>query len=136
PMVLDKAGALTADQQQSTHRRLGRWFRERWEREPAAADWAEPAAHHLLAAHEANAAWEPTQRIVIALRGAGRFREALAWVERVLNCGPSGAERGLALTFDAQLRMLAGDFAPRTETHLEEALTLVLLGHRSIVLND
>src|SRR5262249_27672455 len=57
PMVLDHAGALTPDEQQSTHRRLGRWFRERWEREPEAADLAERAAHHLLAAHEANAAW-------------------------------------------------------------------------------
>jgi len=137
PMVLDKAGALTPDQQQSTHRRLGRWFRERWEQDPAtAAGWAEPAAHHLLAAQEANAAWEPTQRIVIALRGAGRYREALAWVERVLNCGPRGTERGLALTFDAQLRMAAGDLSPRIETQLEEALALVPPGDRSFALNE
>jgi hypothetical protein len=40
PMVLDRAGALTPDQQESTHLRLGRWFRERWEREPEEADWA------------------------------------------------------------------------------------------------
>jgi tetratricopeptide (TPR) repeat protein len=136
PMVLGKAGALTPDQQQSTHRRLGRWFRERWEREPASVDWAEPAAHHLLAAHEANAAWEPTKRIVIALRGAGRYREALARVERVLQCGPSGAERGLALTFDAQLRMHAGDLSPCIETHLEEALALVSPGDRSLALHE
>jgi tetratricopeptide (TPR) repeat protein len=137
PLVLDKAGALPPDQQQSTHRRLGRWFRERWEREPAAASgWAEPAAHHLLAAHEANAAWEPTQRIVIALRGAGRYREALAWVERVLHGGPSGAERGLAMTFDAQLRMYTGDLSPRIETQLEEALTLVPPGDRSFALDE
>jgi tetratricopeptide (TPR) repeat protein len=136
PMVLDKAGALTPDQQQSTHQRLGRWFRERWEREPARADWAVPAAHHLLEVHEANAAWEPTQRIVIALREAGRYREALVWVERVLQCGPSGAERGLALTFDAQLRMLTGDLSLRIERHLTEALALVPAGDRSFALNE
>jgi tetratricopeptide (TPR) repeat protein len=135
-MVLDKAGALTPDEQRLTHRRLGRWFRERWEREPAAADWAEPAAHHLLAAHEANAAWEPARRIVIRLRDAGRYREALAWVERVLDSGPSGAERGLALTFDAQLRVLAGDLSPGIEMQLQEALVLVRRGDRWIALYE
>jgi tetratricopeptide (TPR) repeat protein len=136
PMVLDRAGALPPDQQQLTHQRLGRWFHERWELEPERTDWAEPAAHHLLAAHEANAAWGPTRRIVIALRGAGRHREALAWVERVLDSGPSGAERGLALTFDAQLRMNAGDLSPRIETQLEEALALVPPGDRSFALQE
>src|SRR5262249_54764908 len=85
---------------------------------------------------EANAAWEPTERIVIALREAGRYREALAWVERALHCGPSGAERGLALTFDAQLRMNAGYLSPRIETQLEEALALTPPGERSFALDE
>ena len=73
-------------------------------------DWvlADRAAAHLVRAGNGNVAWPPTQSAVMVLRDAGRFREALERVNRVLAAKPKGHNLGLALTFSVHLNRRLG----------------------------
>ncbi|HVR96632.1 MAG TPA: hypothetical protein VMW27_08465, partial [Thermoanaerobaculia bacterium] len=78
-----------------------------------------------MKASEADLAWPTARLLVLNLRTAGRYREALSWVERVLAVGPTGPQLGLALTFQSQLQRLAAIRGDEAESSLEKALELV-----------
>ncbi|HND52051.1 MAG TPA: tetratricopeptide repeat protein, partial [Pirellulaceae bacterium] len=119
----------------SVHRRVGEWYARQFESSGDALI-ADRAVTHLLAAGEANAAWPVARLIVLALRKAGRFRDALKQVERVLDVRPTGPARGNALTFSVQLGILSGALPIDAEARLTEAEKLVLPTDRSFVLDE
>jgi hypothetical protein len=108
----------------SAHRRLGEWFQARHDEKPGLY-LTQRAIEHLCAAGEADTAWPTAERLAGYLRGLGRYRESLEWVDRVLTAGPSGSNRGMALMWQVQLQRLAGVLGPAGETKLLEALQLV-----------
>ncbi|MEZ4437327.1 MAG: CHAT domain-containing protein, partial [bacterium] len=119
----------------AAHGVVGRWLAAAFEREPAGAVLL-PAIEHLLAAGEADAAWPLVQRRVLALRHAGRYREALAPVEAALAAGPTGEARGMALTYRVQLARLAGVTVADPVGDLEAAAALVGERAPGVVLDE
>ncbi|WP_164012637.1 tetratricopeptide repeat protein [Pyxidicoccus trucidator] len=118
------------------HRRLGEWFKRQWKGQETALGLAASAARHLCSASVGNDAWAPAQQVLLALRGAGRYREALGWVERALAAGVSGAIRGNALAFEVQLQMRCGEVRKNAEERLKEAVGLVDDTDKSFVLDQ
>ena len=118
-----------------THTKLGRWYQQQFDRSGAVA-LAHRAVDHLLAAGLPNEAWPAARVILIPFRDAGRDREAQVWLRRILDHGPTGAARGLALTFDWQLRRRAGVVTRDGEACLKEAEGLVAAADKSFVLNE
>jgi tetratricopeptide (TPR) repeat protein len=117
------------------HRQLGRWYEQRYGKEQLQL-WGERAVLHLTAAGDGDAAWPIARFVAIHLRDAGRYREALGWVERALAAAPSGAQLGIALAFEAQLGRFAGTIPADAEQRLLQALELVEPGKRSFVLDE
>ncbi len=109
------------------HRVVGRWLAGAFEERSAGALLL-PAIEHLLAAGEADAAWPLARLLVLALRRAGRYREALAQVEAVLRAGPSGEALGMGLTYRVQLGWQANAKLDDPVGDLERASGLVAPG--------
>ncbi|MCC6552280.1 MAG: tetratricopeptide repeat protein, partial [Polyangiaceae bacterium] len=135
-MVAEAAGRGSREDEIEAHRRVGMWFRARWEEDQNALGPAAGAARHLCAAGEGDAAWGPARRMVLARRHAGRYREALGWVQRALGAGATGARRGVALAFEVQLGTLGGVAPAEVEARLEEALGFVGEEDQSFVLDE
>jgi tetratricopeptide (TPR) repeat protein len=133
-LVAEEAGRHWQGDPREAHRKVGQWY------EPLAEGrttvWAERAVQHLTAGGDGDAAWPVAQRLVIGLREAGRYREGLAWAERVLAAAPTGPRLGMALTFTVQLEMLAGSLLSNAEARLLRALELVEPDSRSFVLDE
>ncbi|HSN85291.1 MAG TPA: CHAT domain-containing protein, partial [Thermoanaerobaculia bacterium] len=123
-LVSEEVRKRWAGDPKAAHRRFGEWFQERLKDEWK-IELAVRAVDHLITAGEADLAWPTARLIVLRLRRAGRYREGLVWIERILEAGPTGAQRGLALAFQAQLKRLSGLTKRSTEAVLREALTLV-----------
>ncbi len=121
-LVAEEARARWQGDEREAHRSLGRWFAARTEPGP---HWNMRAIEHLSAAGAGDEAWPAALRLVGWLRAAGRYREALSWVERVLAAEPTGSRLGMALTFEAHLARLAGTFGAEATGKLERALTVV-----------
>ena len=128
-LVRDAVRARWDGDAEAAHGVVGRWLAAAFEAKPSTA-LLMPAIGHLLAAGEADAAWPLTLWLVLGLRGAGRFREALGPVEAVLAAGPTGEARGKALTFRVQLGNLAGVKLADPVADLEAAVALV--GERDV----
>jgi tetratricopeptide (TPR) repeat protein len=121
----------------AANRLFGEWFQKRLdESEDFDFEMARRAVDHLIAAGEADLAWPTAQRIAIRLRYAGRYREALVWVDKVLEARATGARRGMALAFQAQLSGLAGMGRVSLQESLLEALDLVGREYQSFVLDE
>jgi tetratricopeptide (TPR) repeat protein len=80
---------------------------------------------HFCAADDADAVFPTAEALTLRLRDAGRYREALAWIERILDAHPSGSQKGLALFYQVQLLRHAGSLASEGAEKLGEALILV-----------
>jgi tetratricopeptide (TPR) repeat protein len=133
-LVAEEAGRRWAGEPRDAHRRLGEWYGQRFAEERTRL-WAERAVQHLTAAGEGDAAWPAARSIALDLRHRGRYREALAWVERVLAAAPTGDARGLALAHEVNLGRLAGSPPGNAEEILLQALDLVSQADRSFVLD-
>ena len=97
---------------------------------------ANRAVTHWLAAGEANAAWPVAHLVVLALRQAGRYRDGLKPVERVLDGGPTGPARGVALTFSVQPGIRTEALPIDAEARLTEAERLVVPADRSFAFDE
>jgi tetratricopeptide (TPR) repeat protein len=117
------------------HSQLGAWYEQRFNEEGLRV-WAERAVQHLTDAGEGEGPWPVARKLVIHLRNAGRYREALAWVERVLAAAPTGSQLGNALTFKVQLGRLANIFSDHAEELLLQALDSAEPNSRSFVLDE
>ena len=148
-MVAEAVAAVCNAPPQPAHAALGaffaRAFDERRSIEPA--ELAEGAVHHLLAAGQADAAWPVAQPMVMALRDAGRDREALVQVQRVLAGEPTSEALGNCLTFRVQLELRAGvqsedtahpekPWLERRQEDLARAEGLVALGGQNFVVHE
>jgi tetratricopeptide (TPR) repeat protein len=136
PLVVRAVGEIGGEEKKAAHRRVGAWFRERWEEDKRALGLAAGAAHHLCEAGDGDGAWEPATQVVLVRRRAGRFREALGWAERALGAGATGARRGTALTFQVQLGLRCGSPPENAEVLLKEAEGCVEEHDRSFVLGE
>jgi hypothetical protein len=114
---------------------VGRWYAGLPEKEWTFYSHLQ-AVEYLVAAEDGDAAWPPAHRIIKLLRHMGRYHEALRLCERVLEAKPTGASRGLALTFQVQLCGLAGVPLKDAEGRLQEASRIVDEEDRSFVLNE
>jgi tetratricopeptide (TPR) repeat protein len=134
-LVTEEARRHWTGEPREAHRRLGEWFAQRF-REDGLQVWAKRAVQHLTAAGEGDGAWPVAQELVLHLRGEGRYHEALSWVERVLTAAPTGAQLGLAFTYQGQLGLLASIIPEQAEESLLQALELVGPADRSFVLEE
>ncbi len=134
-LVSETVAGLWQGDVAEAHRRVGRWFQVEFEEKREVA-LAQRAVEHLCAAGDGDGAWPTAEAVVLWLRGAGRYREALAWVERVLDARASGHQRGIALAYRVQLRRLSGSLLRSGETELEEALELVAMEQRGFVFGE
>ncbi len=135
-VVADAAGRPEGDEARDSHQRLGRWFKAQWEKDRSQLGLAERAARHLCLGGEGDEAWKPTREVVLPLRTVGRYREALARMESVLDAGAGGAQRGKALVFRVQLKRACGVLPPEAEEWLKEAASLVDEEAQSFVLDE
>jgi tetratricopeptide (TPR) repeat protein len=134
-LVAEEVRRRWAGDCQAAHRRLGEWYAQRFDEEEWQG-WAERAVQHLTDAGDGNKAWPVARKLVIHLRTAGRYREALAWVERALAAAPTGPWLGKALAFQIQLGQLANVLPEHAEEVLLQALELVEPEDRSFVLDE
>jgi tetratricopeptide (TPR) repeat protein len=120
----------------AANRLFGEWFQKRLdESEDFDFEMARRAVDHLIAAGEADLAWPIARLITIELRDAGRYREALVWIEKVLGAEATGTRRGLALAFQAQLYGLSGKVTISLKSLLE-ALDIVERKDQAFVLGE
>ncbi len=134
-LVSEMAARRWSGDRVAAHRRIGGWFAERFGARGGSLD-AQRAVEHLCIGMDPDRAWPAAQALAISLRGAGRYREAFGWVERVLEAGPSGPRRGLALLLRTQLLVAAGILPAEGEADLLEALELVEPANRGHVLHE
>jgi len=122
-LVSEKVAGLWQGDPTEAHRRVGRWFLARFEGSHDLVS-ARRAVEHLCKAGDADVAWPAARALVLDLRRAGRYRQALVWVDRVLAAEATGPQRGLALMFRTQLRRFAGTVTRQDKASLEQALDL------------
>jgi tetratricopeptide (TPR) repeat protein len=134
-LVAEEARRRWQGDARAAHRQIGEWFAKAFAEERRQL-WAERAVQHLAEAGEGDQAWPTVQALILGLRRDGRFREALAWVERVLAASPTGPRLGNALAFQVQFGRLAGTVPGDAETLLLQALQLVGPEDRAFVLNQ
>jgi tetratricopeptide (TPR) repeat protein len=145
-MVAEAVAAVWKALPQPAHAALGAFFARAFD-EHRGAELAEGAVHHLLAAGQADAAWPVAHRLTLVLRNAGRDREALAQVQRVLAGEPTGETLGTCLTFQVQLELRAGvqsedavhpkkPWLERRKEDLSRAERLVALEGQNLVLHE
>jgi tetratricopeptide (TPR) repeat protein len=135
-LVTEEAQRRWTGEPREANRLLGEWYALRFDEDGRKRLWAERAVQHLTDAGEGDRAWPIAKGLVIYLRSAGRYREALAWVERALAANPTGPQLGNALTFKVQLGRVANIFPDRAEELLLKALGLSEADSRSFVLDE
>jgi tetratricopeptide (TPR) repeat protein len=117
------------------HRSLGRWCA----RELGARDSVylrQQAIEHLCAGGAASEAWPVAQPLVLSLRQAGRYREALRWARLVASSsGAEGEVLGMALAFEGQLGQLVGESPEQVWGKLKRAEPLVPESSQAFVLH-
>jgi tetratricopeptide (TPR) repeat protein len=123
-LVTEEAQRRWTGEPREANRLLGEWYAQKFNEE-GRQGWAERAVQHLTDAGEGDGAWPLARLLVIDLRDAGRYREALAWVERVLAAAPTGPRLGNAFALQIQLGLLANVIPENAETILSQALELV-----------
>ncbi|HYG63663.1 MAG TPA: CHAT domain-containing protein, partial [Thermoanaerobaculia bacterium] len=123
-LVAEEALSRWSGEPKKAHLLLAEWLEKRFEAE-STDYWRTRAVEHFLAAGEADRAWPTARLLILSLRHAGRYQEALGWAERVLAAGPTGGALGKALTFKVQLQISAGLLEPEAEGTLLRALELV-----------
>ena len=134
-LVVEEAWRRWTGEPKEAHRLLGEWYEQRFH-EDGWQMWAERAVQHFIDAGEGNKAWPVTRVLVLYLRGAGRYKEALSWVERVLPAKPTGPQFGSALMFRVQIERLAGAVSADAEETLLKALELSPQEDRGYVLHE
>ena len=123
-LVSETVRGLWEGDVEEAHRRIGGWYQEQFG-ENGAVISAQRAVEHFCAADDADAVFPTAEALTLRLRDAGRYREALAWIERILDAHPSGSQKGLALFYQVQLLRHAGSLASEGAEKLGEALILV-----------
>jgi tetratricopeptide (TPR) repeat protein len=135
-LVTEEAQRRWKGEMREAHRLFGEWYVQRFDEEEWQL-WAERAVQHLTDAGEGDGAWPVARRLVTHLRDAGRYREALAWVERMLAAALTGPQLGIALIFRVQLERWAGGAIPGDgEDTLLKALELCHPEDRGSVLYE
>jgi len=134
-LVSEEARQRWTGEPREAHRLLGKWYEQRFVEEPRRL-WAERVVQHLTDAGEGDEVWPVARLLIIDLRNADRYREALAWIERVLAATPTGPQLGNALTFRVQIGRVANIFPDHAEELLLQALDLVEPDSRSFVLDE
>ena len=123
-LVSETVAGLWGGETTEAHRIVGEWFQKNFE-EHSTGTSAERAVEHFCRAGDGDTVFPTAQKLILHLRGAGRYREALGWVERLLDGGVSGSQRGLSLSLKVQMMRFAGIRAATMIELLQEALPLV-----------
>jgi tetratricopeptide (TPR) repeat protein len=123
-LVVEAHGSLQVEVKRSLHEEIGAWYAVRLQ-EVYKVAFAQHAIEHLLLAARPNGAWKVVHSLALRLRQAGRYRAALGLVVGVLEAGPTGPSRGLALVFKVQLRRAALGLLQGARDDIREALSLL-----------
>jgi tetratricopeptide (TPR) repeat protein len=134
-LVAEEARRRWTGEPRDAYRRLGEWYESRFNEEQRWV-WAERAVQHWTDAGEGDGGWQVAKQLILHLRDVGRYREALAWVERVLVATPTGQQLGMTLMYQVQLGRIAGFTPSDSEKILLEALELVSQKDRGFVLHE
>jgi tetratricopeptide (TPR) repeat protein len=132
-LVAEEALRHWTEDPREAHRQLGEWYERRF-REEDRQLWAERAVQHMTDSGEGDGAWPVAHDLVRHLRDAGRYREALEWIERVLAAAPMGPQLGNTLAFKIQIGLLTNIVPENAEEILSQALELVGAEHRAYIL--
>jgi tetratricopeptide (TPR) repeat protein len=134
-LVSEEAQKRWRGEPRKAHHKIGEWYEQKWKDEKLQV-WAKRAVQHLTDARDGDAAWPAAQSIVIRLRNAGRYREALAWIDRVLTAAPTGIQLGKTLALQIQIGSDANVLPADAEKLLLQALELVGPEDQSFVLDE
>jgi len=132
-LVAEEARRRWTGELREAHRQLGKWYEQRFREHRM---WAERSVQHLIDAGEVDEAWPVAANLITYLRDMGRYREALAWIERVLAVAPTGFQLGSALVCRVQIEGMAGVISSDAEETLFKALELIGPEYHGLVLHE